>query len=101
MWWVHLIIAVLLVTTTNCVYRHFGFSLFVMTCCMPLILGPQYFFGQAYSKSPTFFQAWVFQLAILSMTSLAASTLLFKDTITTVNWIGLALALVGGVLVVM
>jgi drug/metabolite transporter (DMT)-like permease len=71
------------------------FIILLMAMVIPTTFGTQLGFAKAYQLAPSFFVAWFVGTAFSSLAGFLASTLLFGDSITFLNIIGVILILGG------
>ena len=101
LWWVLQIVGCAAVVAAQTVNRTWGFGIpswIVYSLISVFVTYPA--FGKSYTIAPTFFGAFFVGQTALNVLGGIASLLLFKDVITMSQWIGMALSVVGGYLLI-
>ena len=101
MWWILQIVGSIGVTVAQVINRKFGFgvpswviySLIAMFITYPC-------FGKSFAIAPSFTTAWFVCQTALNVFGLIAGYVMFKDAVTTQQWIGVVLSVIAGYLIV-
>ena len=101
MWWILQIVACVGVTAAQVVNRTYGVGLVSWTTYTVIAASLTYWgFSKSYAIAPSFFGAWFVGQAALGVLGVVASFLFFKDQVSTAQWIGMLLTIVGGYLLI-
>jgi multidrug transporter EmrE-like cation transporter len=101
MWWILQIVGCVGVTVAQIFNRKFGFSIQSWVIYSGIAMWVTYFaFAKSYAIAPSFFGAWFVGQTALNILGLLVSFIVFKDVVTTPQWIGLVLSIVGGYLLI-
>jgi hypothetical protein len=99
MWFVIMLCCSIVLTTLQIILRKYGlcwtsYFWYCLGCCG--LLG--WLMPIGYSKAPSFFLAYFIAIACLSILGWAASVFYFKETITSLQIVGILIILVGSAL---
>lgn len=101
MWWVLQVIGCLAVCGFQVSNRVFGVG---VTSWVIYALGSatiSYFsFAKSYALAPNFVLPWMVGQTALNILGVVVGLAVFKDAVTTQQWIGIALSIVGGYLII-
>ena len=101
MWWILQIIGCLGVVTAQIFNRKLGVNLNSWMIYSGLAMTVTYWsFAKSYAIAPSFFSAWFVGQVFLGVLGLIGSFLVFKDTVTLTQWIGVIVSLIGGYLLI-
>lgn len=101
MWWILQIVACMGVAAAQVVNRKYGVCFTSWTVYTLIAASLTYYgFSKSYSIAPSFFGAWFVGQAALGVLGVLASFLFFKDQVSTAQWIGMILTLIGGYLLI-
>lgn len=99
-WWLTQIIACVGVTVVNSIFRVYGLSTKIIIFTLPLAIFNIILFCASFEKASSFFQAWFLGNAALAIFGLVVSLIFFDGIIQWKYYLGMALALTGGYLLV-
>jgi hypothetical protein len=101
MWWILQIVGCLSICVVNIVNRKYGVCLTSWVVYTLIAASVMYLaFSKSYAIAPTFFGAWFIGQTSLAVLGLVVSFLVFKDAVSTTQWVGLVLSIVGGYLII-
>ena len=100
MWWFFQILACLIIVAVSSSYRHYGFTLQVWLLSLVFILPAQALLCKSYDLAPSFFSAAFLGNVVLAVTMFLASFLFFDGVIALRHYIGIALAITAGYLLI-
>lgn len=100
MWWQLQLFACLIITLKNAIYRVWGFPLWVIGVACLILLMAEPSFSKSMKLAPSFFQAWFVGQAGLAVFGCVASYLVGDVGLETKHYIGMALAILSGYLLV-
>lgn len=99
-WVVYQIIACILVGVINAGFRYYGINLKTWLCAIGVASLSQFCFGKSFTMAPSIFQPWVLGNLVLGLVGLLFSVLIFDGVLAFRHYIGLALALLAGFLLI-
>jgi len=97
MWWILQIVGCILVGLnqwSNKTYGGMNWVGFVTT------IVAYYFFARSYATAPNFVLPWMVGQTALNIVGIVIGVLFFKDTLSTMQWVGVILSITGGYLLV-
>jgi drug/metabolite transporter (DMT)-like permease len=97
MWWILQILGCLIVGVnqwSNMKYNGMNWVGFIAT------IVAYYFFARSYATAPNFVLPWMVGQTALSIIGISIGFMFFKDTISTQQWIGVILSIIGGYLLI-
>ena len=101
MWWLLQIVGCLGVCGVQVVNRKLGVCVTSWVIYSLVAMSVSYFaFSKSYAIAPSFFGAWFVGQVALNVLGLLVAFLIFKDTVSPTQWVGLVLSIVGGYLLV-
>lgn len=101
MWWILQIVGCAGVSLAQVVNRIYGVGAMSWVIYSVIAMTITYFaFSKSYAVAPTFFGAWFVGQVALNVLGLLVAFLVFKDSVSTTQWIGLVLSIVGGYLII-
>lgn len=105
MWWILQILGIVCVSGALTFARWYGLAytgiLTPWAVKVSIEFVAAFLFIKSYAIAPTFLQPWFLGTACLSLFGFVASFLIFHDIVTITHWIGCALCIIGGVLLVL
>jgi len=101
MWWVLQIIGCVGVGGAQIVNRIYGVSVISWVIYSSIAMTITYFaFSKSYAIAPSFFGAWFIGQVSMNVVGLLIAFLIFKDIVSTTQWIGFVLSIIGGYLLI-
>ena len=101
MWWILQVVGALAVTVSLVSSRilGFGYKSWIIYSLIAISIS-FYAFGKSYASAPTFTGAWFVGQTALNVFGLVAGILWFNDILTTKQWVGIIISMVGGYLLI-
>ena len=101
MWWILQIIGCLGVGGIQVVNRMYGIGVTSWVVYTLISMTVTYFaFSKSFSIAPSFFGAWFVGQTAMGIIGLLVAFLIFKDVVSTTQWVGLVLSVIGGYLLI-
>ena len=101
MWWILQIGGSIGVVVAQVINRKFGFGIpawVVYSLIAMFVTFPT--FGKSYAIAPSFTGAWFIGQTALTIMGLLAGLVYFHDAISMMQWIGIAVSVIGGYLII-
>ena len=101
MWWMLQIVGCIGVAGAQVVNRTYGVCITSWIVYSTIAMSVTYFaFSKSYAIAPTFFSAWFIGQVALNVIGLLVAFMIFDDKVSTTQWVGFTLSIVGGYLLV-
>lgn len=100
MWWKLQLLGCLVITIKNAIYSAYGLTVSVAIAALVLICIGEPAFYKSFRTAPTFFQVWFLGQVTLTVFGFGASVILGDGVLATRYYVGMALALISGYLLV-
>jgi len=101
MWWVLQVVGCVGVTSGIASLRHFGVGITSWMIYSGIAMSISYFaFAKSYAVAPNFVLPWFVGQTALNVLGILVGFAIFKDVITYQQWIGIALSIIGGYLLI-
>lgn len=101
MWWILQIVGCVGVVSGVSSLRHFGVGITSWVIYTGIAMSISYFaFAKSYALAPNFVLPWFVGQTSLNVLGILVGFILFKDTLIPQQWVGVALSIVGGYLLI-
>jgi len=101
MWWILQIVGSVLVCIAQIANRYLGVCVQTYVIYGGIALFGTYFaFSKSYAIAPSFFSAWFVGQTAMNVFGFLAAFIIFRDSVTALQWIGCILSIAGGYLLI-
>ncbi len=101
MWWILQIVGSFGVVVAQVINRKLGLGISSWVSYSILAIFITYpTFGRSFATAPSFVSAWIVGQTALNILGLLAGLLYFHDAVSTMQWVGIAVSVIGGYLII-
>jgi hypothetical protein len=102
MWWILQIVGCSAVCIAQIVNRKYGVGITSWVVYSAIAMFISYFaFSKSYATAPSFMSAWMFGQTALNVLGLVVGLLYFKDVVSTTQWVGIVVSIIGGYIIIL